>query len=72
MTMEIFMWALSGALGLVVAMAGFWGKSVIGKLSSIDNKLSELAHFQGGTEARLSDYKRRLDVIEDRIQELAS
>lgn len=77
MSEDLWMWVVGGAAGLIITLAGVIGGLMLRRLGSIDARLEKVdehlrdqAEFRGGTEARLSDFKRRLDDFDESLKSL--
>lgn len=67
---DIFKWVVSGLLGVISSIGGFWLSDLTSRINSISQELSERSQRVSVLEANVDGLNKRLDRIELKIDYL--
>lgn len=67
---DIFKWVVSGLLGVITSIGGFWLSDLTARINNISHDLSERSQRVSVLEANVDGLNKRLDRIELKIDYL--
>jgi hypothetical protein len=67
---DIFKWVVSGLLGVISSIGGFWLSDLTSRVNSISHELGERSQRVSVLEANVEGLNKRLDRIELKIDYL--
>lgn len=67
---DIFKWVVSGLLGVITSIGGFWLSDLTTRINNISHDLSERSQRVSVLEANVDGLNKRLDRIELKIDYL--